>query len=60
MVILPIQRLQMGIVKRVGDRKHPVIKPLISGFVATDQQDGDAAWIEGIEDAQRLSTCLHS
>src|ERR1700735_4083499 len=49
-VLLLLQLSQMLVVEIVGPRDHPIVKALVAGLVAADQQDRHAARIERIED----------
>ena len=50
----------MFIQERVSQWNHPVVKPLITGFVSADQQDGLSTRVKCVECPKRPSVGLGS
>ena len=50
----------MFVVQPVRDRNITLVPPIIARFFSTDQKNGDATWIERIENPIRLPAVLDS
>lgn len=49
----------MLLIERVRFRHIFFIPSVIAGFIAAEKQQGNAAWIEGIQDTNGFPTMLH-
>jgi hypothetical protein len=50
----------MLLIERICSRHKFLVPSVIPGLVATEEQQGNAAWIESVQQAYWLATVLHS
>jgi hypothetical protein len=50
----------MLIVNFIREGDVDFVPPIVSGLIATDQKDGDPAWIKGIQNPVRTPFVLRS
>jgi hypothetical protein len=51
--------VEIHIIKFVREGYHSLVKPVVAGFVSTDQQDRGTPWIECVENPDRMTGALH-
>jgi hypothetical protein len=54
------QRFEVRLVQALSHRNLHAIPMIVTRFVSAQQQNGTAAWVERIKDAQRTGLMLHT